>query len=480
MINKLLTKYKSLSSGLKATLWYTFSNLMQKAINVLVVPLYTRLLSSSEYGIYSVFVSWMELFEIIVTFRLFYGAYIVGLVKYEDDREVYTSSLEKLSCIIITSFLCMYLIFRQYINGITELSTDLTLLMFGMMYALPVVGFWRAWQRVDNNYIHMVVVTMLIAVLTPMFGVGGILIFGRCSSYVIYSRVGIEVLIAIALLIVYKKCFFAKTNTKYWKYALAMNVPLIPYYLSTVALNHSDRIIIQKLTGFSEAGIYSVAYSASMIMTLFNNAFNSSMQPWLFKQLKNKNYTKVPHIINMYSVIIALLNLMLIAFAPEAIHILAPEEYHDAIWIIPPLAASVYVMALYQHFINIEFYYNESKVTAAASLGAALLNIGLNFMLIPIFGYMAAGYTTLLSYLVFLFTHYAFAKFVCKKNECPFDIFDIKRILLLSVAFFLLSSVLAFGYLFTVVRYVFIVLVMILCIIKREKLVEFIGLLTKK
>ncbi|MBQ7266090.1 MAG: oligosaccharide flippase family protein [Firmicutes bacterium] len=480
MINKLPNKYKALSKGVKATLWYTFANLMQKAINVLVVPLYTRLLSTSEYGIYSVFVSWMELFEIVVTFRMFYGAYVVGLVKFDNDKDVYTSTLEKLSCIIITTFLLLYLIFKQYVNQMTELTTSLTLLMFGMMYAVPIVGFWRSRQRVENNYIQMVVVTLLISIFTPLFGLGGIMLFGRHSAYVIYSRVGIEFAIALILLILYKKWFFAKINIKYIKYALAINVPLIPFYLSAVALNHSDRIIIQKLTDFSKAGIYSVAYSASMIMTLFNSAFNNAMQPWIFKEIKNKRYNRIPSVVNMYTIIIAVLNILLIAFAPEAIHIMAPKNYHSAIWIVPPLAGSVYIMAIYHHFTNIEFFFNESKIAAFVSIGSALLNIGLNFLLIPVFGYMVAGYTTLFSYLLFLGTHYFCAKYVCKKNNCPFNIFDMKSIVFVSIVFFILSALLAIGYLVPVLRYIFIVSLILICLWKKDYFFELIGILKEK
>ena len=56
---------------------------------------------------------------------------------------------------------------------------------------------------------------------------------------------------------------------KYWKYAILFNLPLIPHYLSQIVLNSADRIMISSMVGESEAGIYSLAYSLSSIMTLF-------------------------------------------------------------------------------------------------------------------------------------------------------------------------------------------------------------------
>lgn len=457
--------------GTKAAVAYTFANLMQKAINVLVVPLYTRLLTTAEYGTYSVFISWMELFEIVVTFRLFYGAYVVGLVKFEDDRECYTSSLETLSAIITTVFLLVYIVFQNPINKLTDLTTTLTLLMFLMMYAIPVVGFWKAWERVDNKYISVVALTFALSFFTPLFGVLGIRFMANKANAIIYARVGIEIAIALFVLIKFKNRFFKKIKFKYWKYALQMNVPLLPFYLSTIVLNHSDRIIIQKMVGYSEAGMYSVAYSAAMIMTLFNTSFNSSLQPWLFKQLKKKEYSNIHKTLNFVLLLIAGANILLIAVAPEIVTLLAPKQYHEAIYIIPPLAASVFVMAAYQNFVNVEFYYNESKITAIASIGAAILNIVLNIIFIPMVGYLVAGYTTLVSYVLFWLTHYWFVKKVCSRNQCPFSIFDIKTMGIITVCFIIFSVVMTLTYQTWLLRYAIIIVMLVIGAFNKDRVI---------
>ena len=72
---------------------------------------------------------------------------------------------------------------------------------------------------------------------------------------------------------------------KYWKYALLFNLPLIPHYLSQVVLASSDRIMISRLIGDSEAGIYSLAYSLSLIMTLFNSALMQTLSPWIYQKI---------------------------------------------------------------------------------------------------------------------------------------------------------------------------------------------------
>ena len=472
MISQLKEKYNNIPIGVKAALWYTICNLLQKAISIFVIPLYTRLLTPAEYGTYSVFMSWVELFEVFVTLKLFMGTYTVGLVKYEEDRDRFTSSLEQLSLLITTAFLGLYMIFQNQVNSITGLDLPMTLMLFLMMYAFPIVGFWKTLQKVDNLYRNMVIAVLSISILTPALGLTSILLISRTAKSAIISRVMAEVIVAVAIFIIYRKIFTKKPSKNYCKYALYMAVPLVPFYLSAMLLNHSDRIIIERLVGGTEAGIYSVAYSAAMIMQLFNTAFESSIQPWLFKTLKAKKYNTIPGKTTAVVIVVAVLNLMLIAFAPEAIMILAPPSYHEAIWIVPPLAASVFVMFYYQRFINVEFYYNESAMTSVASIIAAAMNIVLNFIFIPKFGYLAAGYTTLVSYMVFWLTHYIYYRKVCKKNDCPLTVINNKQLLLVSALFAASAGVLMIGYDKWPIRYGFILMMIIVCIVKRNYIIS--------
>ena len=478
MLKKLKSKYSILPIGVKAALWYTACNVLQKGIAIIVVPIYTRLLTPDNYGSYSVFMSWAELFEIIVTFRLFFGAYLVGLVKFEDDQERYTSSLEQLTLMITSVFFVLYLIFKEPVNTLTKLTTEQMMLMFLLLITIPVVGFWKSFQRVNNKYKEMVVAVLGIAILSPLLGISGILLIEKSANIVIAARVSSETIVAIILFARYAGLFIKKPDVKYWKYALAINIPLIPYYLSTIILNHSDRIIIQQLVGSKEAGIYSVAYSAAMVTVLFNTAFDGAIQPWLFRKIKAKEYNEVPGILNFSLLIVGILNILLIAFGPEVIKILAPAPYHEAIWIIPPLASSVFVMYVYIRFINIEFYYGESKLTGFASIGAAILNVALNFAFIPIFGYLVAGYTTLFSYIAFGIMHFIYTRKICKKYECPMSMFGIADELKL-IALFAATAIL-FGafYKITLVRYAMILAIMAGCIIKRNELIEKLKYLT--
>lgn len=479
-MNQLYQKYKQLPIQGRATIWYTICNILQRGISIITIPAYTRILTKEQYGTYSTFLAWIEIFEIIVTFRLAYGGFVVGLTKYEDDRDAYCSSMQCLSFTITSIFLILYLGMASFINSLTKMTTTMTLLIFILMYFMPAIQFWTARRRVEYRYTSVLIVTIVSSFLMPVLGVFAALVSTDKAVAVVGARAFVQGLIGVVLVWVNCHKRFTFYHKEYWKRAILFNMPLLPHYLSTVVLHSSDRIIIKDIVGAEEAAIYSVANSAAMAMQLFGSSISQALQPWLFKKLKDKSYMGIGTIMNISLMFVAGLNLILIALAPEAVAILGPSSYREAIWIIPPLTASVVVMFFYQHFVNVEFYFEESRITSAASIGAAVLNVILNFWLIPVFGYLAAGYTTLFSYSLFAIIHYIFMRVVCRKNNCPDNLFDIKRMLLIMFVFGGLTVVMAVGYKITVLRIMVLGCITIAAIWKRKQLLSFVRQFMKK
>ena len=114
-----LKKYGSLSIEAKASLWYLFCNLAQKGISFIVIPLYTRLLTTSEYGTYTVFQSWRDLILIFATLNLSAGVFTRGLVKNDGSNDKYTAQMQGLSsAVAVLTFLIVLLFFDPQAYGL--------------------------------------------------------------------------------------------------------------------------------------------------------------------------------------------------------------------------------------------------------------------------------------------------------------------------------------------------------------------------
>jgi len=248
-MNKLLDKYKSLPLPVKAGLWFTICNFIQKGISFITVPIFTRVMTTEQFGTVSVYNSWMSLLTVFLTLNLFYGVFNNGMTKYEDAREEYTSSMQGLVTVI--SLLCfgIYFSFQGFFNNLFELSTALICVMFVEILIHSSLSFWAARQRFEFRYKLLVVITLSVAVLGSITSLIAVFLTESKAEARIISHAGIVVLICGGLYVynlVKGKRFY---HWKFWKFALLFNIPLIPHYLSIMVLSQSDRIIISKLVG---------------------------------------------------------------------------------------------------------------------------------------------------------------------------------------------------------------------------------------
>ena len=479
-MNKLKKYYSKLSAPVKASIFFTICNILQRGVSLITAPIFTRLLTTEQYGLYSVYNSWYSIISIFATFNLSYGVFIRGITKYDDDRDKFTSAMQGLSTTITVIFFIIYIIAHDYWNQLFELPTMFIVMMFVELLFVPAFAFWSNLQRNEYKYKALVIVTLAMSVANPILGIVAVLLTEHKAEARVITSVLVQVCVGLIFYIIqfYRgKKFYVK---KYWKYALTFNIPLIPHYLSMTVLQQADRLMISKLVGNSEAAIYSVAYTVSTIMTLVTQAINNSFTPYTYQMIKTKNYKKIGNAANLLLILVGCGCIFAIAFGPEIIKIMAPIEYYDAIWIIPPVAISVYFMFLYPLFGNIEFYFEETKFTMFASCIGAVLNVVLNAIFIPIFGYYAAGYTTLVCYILFAVAHYFVYKNICNKKISKNKIYDGKFIVILSVILVLAMIVMTFVYEFVLIRYAIILIILVVLFIKRTKIIEELKMIKKR
>lgn len=481
MLQKIIDKYKGLSSPVKASFWFLICGFLQKAIAMITTPVFTRIMTEAEYGRYSVYYSWYNIITIITTLNLSAGVYTRGLVKNEEDQERFSSSLLGLSTTCIVLFSLIYIAFHGLINDLLNMNSYLMSMMLIDIWANCAFLFWSNKERVAYRYRKLVLITGAFTVIRPVMEV--IAVMRASYDIQVEARVTAVVLVNIIFFIglaigIVKagKCYF---DWRYWKYALTFNLPLIPHYLSQIVLNQSDKIMISNICGSVDAAYYSVAYSISIVMLIFNNAVSSTMNPWIYRCIKEKKYKKIGYVSYSVLITIALINLALISVAPELLVLLAPASYRTAVWIIPPVTASVYFMFLYNLFATFEYYYEKTRWVMIASLSGAILNIVLNAVFIPIYGFIAAGYTTLACYILYSLAHYFFMKKVCKQYMDGEKIYDLKMILIIGISLIVLSVFMMILYNYIWIRYTILGVGIVIVIMQRKHILALFAELKK-
>lgn len=472
-MNNLLEYYKKMPLPVKASLWFTISSVIQKGISLLTTPIFTRLLTTDQYGVYSVYQSWYSIIVVFATLNLYAGVYNNGLTKWTELRNVYTSCLLSLSTICTCITFLIYLIAASFWNGLFGLSTVFVLAIFAQALFEPAFCFWSTGQRYDYNYKKLIVISIGMGLASPILGIVSVL---SAKVYKAEARVLSFVFVQVIVGLVFYIYIMWRGRILYfkefWRFALAFSLPLIPHYLSMNVLNQADRIMISKMVGNSEAAIYSVAYSFSMMFTIVTAAINNSFIPYTYKAMKDDQYEKLKKNANFLMLSIALTCMVAMAFGPEIIRVFAAPPYYEAKWVIPPVACALFFMFVYPLFCNVEFYFEQTKFIMIASSIAALTNIALNYIGIQLFGYLAAAYTTLICYILLVIAHYIAHKIVCRDKGIDFEIYDTRVILLLSLASVIVMIIMTLTYERIIIRYSMIAMIALLAVIKRKAIKE--------
>lgn len=476
---KLLDKYAGMPVQAKASIWYTICNFFQKGISLIAVPIYVRLLTTEEYGEWSVFQSWRDILIIFASLNLFAGVFTKALVDNENDRDRYTSSMQGLGTLVTLGMLIIYFCTHEWCNKLIGLSTPYMMLLFLYFIVYPAFSFWGTRQRVEYKYKPMIAVTVIVTVLTPAVSIillqytelkSKALILGYLT---VSSAIG---LVCYCYQFWKGKCFFHKS---YWKYAAKFNIPLIPHYLSLIVLNQSDRIMIKHYCGESDAGIYSFAYQIASAINALITAINGSRVPWTYEQLKHKTYDKLKKITNALVLMMAGIVLSISLVSPEIIGIIGTGDYQSAVYVIPVVILGIFYTFVYDLYASVEFYYGATKYVMYASIVGAGLNLILNAVFIPIFGFIAAAYTTLVCYFVFMIMHYLFSKKVLNNQNISDPVYNNRTVFLLTgiITAVGLGCMITFPY--AIVRIAMIVALAGVCIWKKNNIRNMITTMKK-
>ena len=469
----LINKYKGLSETKKAALWYMMCSILLKGIALLTTPIFTRILSAEDYGLVSIYHSWADIVIIFISLRLDYSVFYKGMSKYRDDRDGYVASMQAITT--TTALLCMllYMVFSRSISAFTELSFFIMILILLRSAVYPSYQFWMIRERYEYRYKRFVAVILGLTFVNAALGILAVLAFPEKGGVArIVTDFAVYFAIGLCLYIVNFRKGLHKVKKEHIRFALLFNLPLIPHYLSTYVLHNIDRIMIQKMVGIVQAGIYSVAYSAGMMMNIVSSSLVNALTPWYYGKLENNNIGDVKRVFFPLMLCTCGLIFLFMLLAPEALMILAPSEYYEAVYIIPPLSASVIFALMYSFFSIPEFYFDANKFSMFASMGAAIINLVLNFFFIHMFGYLAAGFTTLVSHMFMAGAHYVYVKMIIKRKGL--DFINLRQVLFFYFMTIIVVVVMCLIYDYTLLRYSFAVAALIVLLLKKKKILEII------
>lgn len=402
---------RSRNKVFKAGAGYIIGNYLLKGITFLSAPIFTRLLTTEEYGDFGAYIAYESIFYIILGLAL-HSSITNAKYEYKEKFNEYISSIILLSCISIGIWLVVANVF--FYGYSDKLGLDRTIVNVLVFHC-----FGSAMFQLFNSYVSLSYSVKSYLVLTAVnalsnMGISIILILTLFRNNRLTGRILGSALPVIVIAGYICSYFFKKgrprINKQYWKYAMQYSLPIIPHGISQVILSSFDRIMIKEMVGAAEAGLYSFAGTINSIIVVVSTSLDKVWKPWFYEKMDVKDYALIRKNAKKYVFGFALFISMIVMVIPELIRILGAKEYWGTTSCVVPVVIGGYFSFIYTIPVYVEYFYKKTKFIALGSMLAAGLNLVLNYVFIPRYGYIAAAYTTLITYLLYFVFHYLLAK----------------------------------------------------------------------
>lgn len=458
------TEAKALKSGI----WYTAANILTRGMSFLTMPFFTRMMTKADIGNFSNYTSWIEILSCVLTLNLC-NSVTLAKFEYRTKLDEFISSILFLGSLSTAAFFLLLLPFKNRIIVWLSMDEFEYYLMFIICFFSPALQILQIKSRLDYHYKLSVALSLGLTVACTAVS---LFLVAALENKLMGRLIGNYVPAIILNLVIYVSFMIHAPSIKadYWGYALTISLPLIVHALSAHVLSVSDRIMITNLCGAESNALYSLGYSCSMVVSILWYSMNTAWAPWAYEQMDKKNYAALKKASRPYLLFFGFLVLAFLLLAPDLLLLMGGQAYTSALTVIPPVMVAFVFQFVYSLYVNIETFHKKQHYIAIGTAIAAALNIILNLIFIPLFGFTAAAYTTLAGYIVLLLIHYFFVR---KMNKVFFYDTLFNALFLL---FFLLQLLLVqFLYREAVVRYAVIVTFAIfggaLCVILKDELI---------
>lgn len=394
--------------ALRAGLWYTVCNFIDKGLVFLTTPIFTRLLTKSVIGDFSNYTVWLTLVTYVVTMDM-HVTISRARFDYKENLNQYISSIAILSFLSTCALSMVMFLFHEPI--LKFMGIDMSMFVI-MMSTIAFSGSFQMFQiehRVHYKYKTFTMLTLLLSVSTIVLSL--ILIkfmpeqlMGRIIGYTIPRWL---IYGALFVLLIYRgRCL----KWEHCKYCLKICIPYIPHLLSLYILSASDRAMIKMFQGSEEVALYSIGYTCAMVVTILGNSMNQAWSPWLTERLHEGSFQTIRKWSTRYFALFMFLVTAVGFVAPEMLLFMGGKSYASAVYVLPPVMTGCIFQFAYTMYVNIETYEKKTGRMALATMTGALVNVVLNYIFIPKYGYVAAAFTTLVGYGILFIIHFLTVK----------------------------------------------------------------------
>jgi len=375
----------------------------------ILLPVLTRYLSPSDYGVIALFFVFTGILGVFMTLELNTAISVNFFKITRDELKVYIANILIITSIVSCLILLFFIIFHSYISKLLALPTEwlfiaivVTLLQFFTTINLVL---WQSEQNPIPLGIYQISQTIFNLSLSLILIIGfGMKWEGRLIAVSVTSM-GFGILSFSFLL--NRNYLDFKLDKVYIKNALKFGLPLLPHSLGIWFRTGIDRVFLTMLVSASATGLYTVGFQIASVIMVIISAFNKAFTPYLYEQLKEitaKQKSILVKYFYFYFAVLLLLATSLSLIAPYIIDFLLGKKFTESQNYVTLISFGFAFYGMYSLFVNYILFTEKTKYLSYITFTAGLLHVGLSYLLISYNGTIgAAQATAIISFITFLF-----------------------------------------------------------------------------
>ena len=412
----------SFGSVLKHGSNYFLASVATSALSFISIPVYTRLLSTEDYGIVSLFIGIVSLLASLMSFssdravsRYFFDQ------KNEMDfkRFVGTSAILAIFFFIINSIILI--LYAEEFGQLFGLSKNLVYFIIPItlinIIGLTFEQIYGSMKRSKEIALSSVVKVFLGFSFSIAF-----IYFLKSDKFYgpILGQISAGICIVFFWIRYIRRYFKWSFDSTFIKYIFTYSVPLIPYALSGAIIEQLGKIIIGSSQSVSEAGFYNLALSVSSIVNIIIAVSHQAWNPYYFEYMASKNYSQLDkEFIKIFKITI-IVAFGVASFGKEIGLLLAKKEFSGALYLVPIFTIG-YIFSQFTWAYLRNFGYSKStQFLTIVVLLSGICNVVLNIFLIKLFGELGAAVSFVLSYVIMAVLAWFFNAYFVKLHCTPF------------------------------------------------------------
>jgi len=387
---------------------YTVFSIFSKAINFLLLPIYTSYLTTADYGIVGIitaltaFLSTIYLLSLNGSINRFY-------IEYRTKNKVLNALYSTIFTTVIlnaTLWTIVSIVGARVFSYILPGINFYPYIFWGLLtvWLKPIYLLYQRILQAQQNGKKVALLDFSYAILNIILTIIFVVGLKQKAEGVIKAQTITAFIIAITIIFIFLRKLKWDFSKILFKRTLKYSLPLIPHSLAGITSTMIDRFVINKYLGAGDVGVYNIAYQFGNLSNILTAAFNQAYVPWFNEQIKLNNQKQIVKVAKLATLVFSLFAMGISIFSKEILQLFAKGDFLQGAQYIPYLAFAYVLNGIYFIYAT-DLFYDISgrgvKKLAAITIFSALVNLSLNLLFVPRWGILGAAIAFIITKLVF-------------------------------------------------------------------------------